>query len=378
MKSEEYIQLYEKYLSGTCTREEEDRLFGYKDGFRMYEEAVSAEDKALRRDIYRGIRKEIFHKKATVVKLWWKYAAAVLLVLSVGVAIYWNVLQKEPQLDTHVVVPVIEAVPVIDSNSVTLTLANGEVVSLDSIGNGLLSGEGSTRISKVGDMELVYKQENDFVLGHTAMNTLYVPKGGQYKLTLADGTTVWLNANSTLYYPARFEGVERTVELSGEAYFEVAKNEKMPFVVKTRKTKVQVLGTHFNISAYGDEDVERITLTEGSVKVLRGEHATILKPGQQGIVKGENSDIWTRQVDVRKILAWKEGVFIFKDDPIREVMRQVSGWYDVDVVYQTETEGKSFGGIYSRSKDLEELLKGLELTGTVKFKIEGRRVIVMD
>ncbi len=388
MTSEEYIQLYQKYIAGECTPEEEQLLFGYEDNFMLQDSSPGElnKDKNLQKKIYDRIFKTINKKEVNIYRLWIKYAAAIILILSIGIMEYRDY-KKDLELEKVKAVSVKSTVPspVQDSSAVMLTLSNGSVISLDSASNGVLTEDGSSKISKTANGEVEYKVTNSWGYLNASVNKLYVPKGFQYKLTLADGTKVWLNANSTLYYPSNFRGIERLVELAGEAYFEVARNEKMPFVVKTRTSRVQVLGTHFNISAYTDDEVEKTTLAEGSVKVSQGTHNVVLKPGQQGVVANKNTEIKVQEANLKQILAWKEGYFLFKDDNIRDVMKQISRWYNVDIEYETSSDGKIFGGIYSKSKDLEELLKGLELTGIVKFKIipeesigKGRRVIVMD
>ncbi|MFD1630412.1 FecR family protein [Pseudopedobacter beijingensis] len=390
MTSEEYIRLYQKYIAGECTPEDEELLFGYEDNFMLQNpfesEKESAKEKELRRKIYGRIYKTINKKEVNIYKLWAKYAAAILITLSVGITTYTvhkKDLEREQTKSVSVKPPI--PIPVQDSSAVMLTLSDGSVISLDNANNGLLTEDGSSKISKTADGEVEYKITNNWGYLNASINKLYVPKGSLYKLILADGTKVWLNSNSTLHYPSDFKGIERLVELSGEAYFEVARNEKMPFVVKTKTSKVQVLGTHFNISAYTDDNIEKTTLTEGSVRISQGGHNVVLKPGQQGLVANKNTEIKVQEVNLKQVLAWKEGYFLFKDDNIKDVMKQISRWYNVDIDYETNTEGKLFGGIYSKSKDLDELLKGLELTGIVKFKIipeestsKGRRVIVMD
>ena len=379
MLSEEYIKLYQKYVSGKCTPEEEKKLFNYQDSFKMWPTNVSDEDrqqeKLQRRKIYQRIAQTVSSNGVKVRSLWFRYAAAVFIILSVGIVFFVNNVEEQQKIETHLTV---KKKIIADSSGVMLTLSDGSVISLDNESSGLLSEEGSVKINKTKDGDIIYEANSYSINQPVSLNKLYIPKGMQYKLKLSDGTSVWLNANSTLSYPSSFKGDEREVELSGEAYFEVAKNDKMPFIVKTRETRVRVLGTHFNISAYAGDDFEKTTLLEGSVKVSHSTQSVILKPGQQGVIEELNKDIKVKEVDLQRELAWKDGYFIFKDDNIKDVMKQISRWYDVDVAYETTAQGKSFGGIYSRSKELEELLKGLELTGTVKFRIEGGKIYVTD
>src|SRR5690606_4954570 len=301
MNSEEYIQLYQKYIAGKCTPEEEQELLEYKDSFRLQDvEATnrySKEDKALRRQIYNRIRQAAVSREVPVFKMWQKYAAAVLVILSIGITMYAiiNKNKRAEEESTNIVLKPI-SIPKIDSVTAILTLADGSVISLDEAASGILTDEGSTEIRKTQDGELVYSSLKNPLQTDAAPNQIFIPKGHQYKLTLADGTKVWLNSASTLIYPSNFTGNERHVELSGEGYFEVAKNEGMPFIVTANGVKVNVLGTQFNISAYKEEQHIRTTLVEGSVRLFHDDHTVILKPGQQGIVEKGSEGIAVNQV----------------------------------------------------------------------------------
>jgi transmembrane sensor len=213
----------------------------------------------------------------------------------------------------------------------------------------------------------------------TVYNTIETPKGGQYRIDLPDGTMVWLNAGSSLRYPNRFAGQERKVALTGEAYFEVAKNKQMPFRVVSGKQVVEVLGTHFNINAYTDEASVKTTLLEGSVNVLLQEthQSELLNPGQQAVVKYNGSSIVVQPVKVEEAVAWKNGYFMFVDADLESIMRQLARWYDVEVAYEGNLGSLKFGGMVSRSKSIAQTLRILELTGNVRFKVAGRRVTVM-
>lgn len=208
-------------------------------------------------------------------------------------------------------------------------------------------------------------------------NTITTPRGGQYQVVLEDGTRVWLNAASSIRFPQAFIGVTREVELTGEAYFEVAKNKAKPFIVQANGTKVQVFGTHFNINAYGDNSNVTTTLLEGSVRMSSGSSAVMLAPGQQGdAVNG--ATIKVSPADIQQTMAWKNGLFIFHDLNITEVMKQVGRWYDVDVEYRDdEVKKNEFGGTISKYKNITELLDVMVLTRSIHYKIEGRRVIIM-
>jgi ferric-dicitrate binding protein FerR (iron transport regulator) len=214
-----------------------------------------------------------------------------------------------------------------------------------------------------------------------AYNTIATPRGGQYQLVLADGSKVWLNASSGLRYPTAFTGKERRVELTGEGYFEVAKNASMPFHVQVNQMDVEVLGTHFNINAYDDESAVKTTLLEGSVKVVKRETANVkenpivLQPGQQAEMKPHSPLAINHSPNIEEVMAWKNGLFQFKAAGIETVLRQAARWYDVEFVYKGNIPEK-FSGQISRSANAEQLLKILELTGKVKFEINGKTIIV--
>ncbi len=212
----------------------------------------------------------------------------------------------------------------------------------------------------------------------SAMNTLTTPRGGQFALVLDDGTKIWLNAASQLRYPAVFTGSNRLVELTGEAYFEVAKDSKHPFQVRVGNSTVQVLGTHFNINAYPDQPGMETTLLEGSVRLLNKGKSALLKPGEKAAVARYDGAIAIHSVDVAEAIAWKKGLISFRDEDISAIMKKISRWYDADVVFSKTPDKQLFGGTLNRKKPLAELLKNLEVLCDLKFKIEGRRIIVME
>jgi transmembrane sensor len=256
-----------------------------------------------------------------------------------------------------------------------LTLADGRQIVLDTVSNGYLARQGTVKVTKMGG-RLSYSVAT---IGSEKVlyNTIITPKGGQYQLVLADGTQVWLNAASSLRFPTSFVQKERRVVVSGEAYFEVAKNKERPFVVSVNNAEVQVLGTHFNVMAYKEEGIVKTTLLEGSVRFASENNIRVLKPGQQSQLLNDGQVKVLSGVDINEVMAWKNGIFHFQNADITTVMRQVSRWYDVDVVYQTKQEIKDlFVGETPRSSKLSDVLKILELTGHVKFRIQGKKIIV--
>lgn len=268
------------------------------------------------------------------------------------------------------------------SNKAFLTLANGRKISLTDAARGEVAKEAGLSISKTADGQLVYTVLPGGANPNGARyNTIETPNGGQYQINLPDGSRVWLNSASSLHYPARFTGNKRVVELSGEGYFEVAKDKKHPFIVKTSQQQVEVLGTHFNINSYGNEQSVKTVLLEGAVKVFpvsaagAQPAARILKPGEQSSLTGGELDIMP--ADTESAMAWKNGDFIFKGDDLESIMRQIARWYDVEVIYRGSFGHLKFGGYVSRSKNISAVLSIMESTGKVHFNIEGRRITVL-
>ena len=256
----------------------------------------------------------------------------------------------------------------------TLTLADGSTILLDEAQNGTIAQQGNSKIIKL-DGKLSYDPTNKNSR-EIVYNTISTPKGGQYQLELPDGSQVWLNATSSIHFPTSFTGTERRIEITGEAYFEIAKNPNMPFIVTVSNSEVQVLGTHFNINAYNDEDNVKTTLLEGSVRFVNDGSVNILKPGQQAQLTKEGTTKVVSDVNVDNVVAWKNGMFDFENASIETVMRQLSRWYDVEIEYKGKTDDL-FIAEMRRNIKLSDALKALELTGKVKFDIQDKKIIVM-
>jgi len=257
-----------------------------------------------------------------------------------------------------------------------LRLADGSQIVLDSAGNGEISRQGGTTVIKKGNGQLVYQTSGKDLA--VLYNTLTTARGKQFRMTLPDGTMVWLNSFSSLHYPTRFTGATRSVEVSGEAYFEVAADASRPFVVQAGRQKVTVLGTHFNINSYEDEPAVRTTLLEGAVRVGNAAGQVTLSPGQQASVGQRDTRISVAKVNAEEVVAWKNGYFHFDNADIQTVMRQLARWYDVEVKYDgvTPTAGGDFKGDIGRGLTLAQVLKVLEQT-RVHFRIEEDRRIVI-
>jgi transmembrane sensor len=309
--------------------------------------------------------------------LYWSAAAAAVIAI-LGVSLYF----KKPTTSRGNLTDFAKTDLPAGGNKAILTLANGSKIVLEDALRGTIAKQSGILITKTADGQLVYTQQANLrsadAGGSAALNTIETPKGGQYQINLPDGTKVWLNAASSLSYPARFSGQQRRVILKGEAYFEVAKNKKMPFIVNSERQNIEVLGTHFNVNAYADEQTTKTTLAEGSVKVSLTNNSgdtQILTPGQQAVV---DRQIKVRSVDVEEALAWKEGIFMFNNENLESILRKVSRWYNVDIEFQqNELRKKSFNGTVSRFDRVSQILKTLELTESVHFKIEGRKIIVL-
>ncbi|WP_343303149.1 FecR domain-containing protein [Chitinophaga niabensis] len=300
-------------------------------------------------------------------------AASILLVITAGFFIFR---QAQPQKAVPAAaIAKNDALP--GKNMAVLTLANGQKVMLDSTGNGLLAREGNTSIRKAANGELIYEGADESEV-KVHINRIDIPRGAQYRLTLPDGTKIWLNAASSLQFPSSFTGKDRTVELNGEAYFEVAADPEKPFRVISGHQSLDVLGTHFNINSYEEEDAVRTTLLQGSVRLTNTlqQASRVLQPGQQAAMFRGNKPMRIINADMEEVMAWKEGYFIWNNEPIESIMRKLSRWYDIQPVYEKPLPDIGLSGMMSRSKSLPEVLKDLETTGTVHFRIEGRNVVI--
>ncbi|RXK83112.1 FecR family protein [Filimonas effusa] len=265
------------------------------------------------------------------------------------------------------------------SDRATLTLADGSAVLLDEKGNMLIDDRAGAASIRQQNGQLSYQEAaaKDAAANVITYNTLTTPRGGKYRVQLPDGTTVWLNAASSLRYPTAFHGAQRMVELSGEAYFEVAANGRMPFIVSVNKeSAVEVLGTSFNINAYHDEPGQTTTLLSGTVRVKAAAANSLLQPGQQAqVVTGKPIQV-LQHVNTRQVIAWKNGIFDFQDRKLADVMRQLSRWYDIEVVYEKDIPDIEFFGEMGTNLNLSQALKMLEKTG-VKFRMDGQRKLVV-
>lgn len=303
----------------------------------------------------------------------WGWAAAAILVLGLG-AYLWSIqLTEKPAVTQRSPVPMQNDV-LPGGHRALLTLADGTTIDLDSAADGKLAQQGSASIIKNTDGAVTY-EDGHVLPGHLiSFNTMSTPRGGQYQLTLSDGTQVWLNAESSITYPTTFHGKERKVSITGEAYFEVTKS-KNPFRVDIGSATIEVLGTHFNVNTYKEESSMNTTLLEGRVSIKTVQGSLTLKPGQQGQLKGQQLSL-ADNPDVEQVMAWKNGLFAFNNATLKEVMQQLSRWYDIDVTYEDGIPQRVFNGKIGRQLTLSQVLKGLSAT-QINYRIEsGNRIVI--
>jgi transmembrane sensor len=310
------------------------------------------------------------HKMAFVRIKWWNYAAAAILMFCVAAYFLSGNPKQQPRIAAQ---PVKKDIPAGRQGAI-LTLSNGQRIVLDSAGNGELTRDAGVRVIRKGG-ELSYGGKTDEIL----YNQVVTPKGRKWQLTLSDGTKVWLNAASSVRYPISFVGKERIVEVSGETYFEVAPDKNRPFKINIAgRGTLEVLGTHFDINAYDDEDAMRTTLLEGSLKVIRGRNSSLLSPGQQAILGNGTDDIKVmNDANIDEVMAWRNGRFIFSDMDLKSIMRQLMRWYDVDVVYEGKVPDIRVGGIIHNDVYLSTVMEFLGENG-VHYEIEGKKITIMQ
>jgi ferric-dicitrate binding protein FerR (iron transport regulator) len=387
----EKASLILRYLRGGLTPKEEEELEHWLDAAeqnRVFFEKLK-EERELEQELsfftaldtekaWQRIASQTIEKDKAI-SLWrrntaiWKYAAVIALMLAAALSFYYTQIMQHPAANelasTMPEQQVEEIVP--GGDKAKLTFSDGSVFLLEDMANGTVREENGVKVSKQ-EGQVTFE-----IAGNSSsqvfFNTISTPVGGQYQVILPDGTKVWLNSASTLYFPSAFVKNERVVELTGEGYFEVSKNRQKPFKVKVNEAVIEVLGTHFNIMAYANERYLTTTLLEGSVKVNKGSKSQLMVPGQQARI-GE--DILLRNVDVEEAVAWKNGLFYFHKADIATIMRQLERWYGIEAAYSGEISSKHFSGIISRDTEIDKVLEMLSLTKTVRFKTEGRRIVV--
>lgn len=390
MEKENFHKLLDKYISGEASQEEEQRLLNFYGSFNSSSEKVHIpEVEELKDKIFDKISEKItpeeYYPQSNNLYYLKSFSIAAMILLAITTGIYFysnrSIQEEEQFVEINVKNDILPG-----NNKAILTLADGSKISLDDAKNGLLASEGNIAITKTENGEIVYEknnlEKNREILNHSFINTIQTPKGGKYQVRLPDGSKVWLNSASTLSYPTAFTGTERKVKLKGEAYFEIASNKKNPFRVESDGQIVEVLGTHFNINSYDDEDFTKTTLLEGSVKVILNSKSDVLgktrmlKPGEQSLTNSSQSGIRIENADTEKAVAWKNGYFKFKNTPIQQIMREVERWYDVELVYEGTMPTDEFTGFISNEANISGVLKILEQSGGVKFSVKGKKIKV--
>jgi len=375
---EYFIEILKQYRLGNATQQEIAFLEAYYNVFETNEELITVENQhefaPVKQLIKNNIDQQIILPQKTfrLTPSRTRYMVAAVIFLAVSITAYYFTTSSD-----HVDTPGQQYSHILPgTNKATLTLSNGQKISLDDVANGEIAQQAGIRITKSGNGQLVYTAVKGDNAIPVAQNTISTPKGGQYQLILPDGTKVYLNAASTLSYPTAFQDKERLVELNGEAYFEVAKNKLLPFRVKSGQQTVEVLGTHFNVNAYADEGAIRTTLLEGAVKISAGMITQVIKPGQQAILNKNTADkIVITEVNTDKVIAWKNGVFSFENEDLKSVMRQISRWYNVEVIYTGVSSDEKYYGEISKNSKLGEVFEILELNN-VHFDVEGKTIKV--
>lgn len=395
------LELFKKYIDNQCSPEEVRQLLGDFDARaneillkglirqQLESEEVNSFkgpdlDKVLE-DSIRHIKAQIAFERgeetAPVVPLtsrkWFRYAAAAVFVVLVGGALVMLNQPVENKQEVATLQPVNDVAP--GGNKAVLTLSDNSVIVLDNAANGILGQQGNTRITKLDNGQIAYNASGD--AKEVLYNTITTPMGGQYQMTLTDGSKVWLNAGSTLKFPVAFTQKERRVEITGEVYFEVASikvpktGARQPFIVEVGNLgEVEVLGTHFNVKAYSDEEAIKTTLLEGSVRVAKGQESVLIKPGQQAVLTNGGLKV-NPNVNLEEAVAWKNGLFQFTNADIEMVMKEIGRWYNVEVSYPQGVPKDKYWGSILRNQNLSNVLKVLKESGA-NFIIEDRKIIV--
>lgn len=375
--------LLKRLREGKCTEEEVDELDawyhslkGGRADFESWLAEAGGEEQLTEQLFDRFNRKMTGNQRRQQKQIWYRAAAAILVLVTISVIF---IQKKVPDNNNQAVIIKKSIRP--GTNRAILILVNGTKVDLNDANNGYIANQQGIKIKKAANGKLIYERGETGGSAHSKLvyNTIETPRAGQYEVELPDGTRVWLNAETTLRYPAKFVGDERRVELTGEAYFEVAHDKALPFRVVTAEQTITVLGTHFNIKGYADEQTIATTLLEGSVNVVNkisGQNK-ILVPGKQAnIIKGGGT-ISIADASTDEVIAWKNGYFIFDNQDIKSIMKLISRWYDVDIDYKL-SKSVRFGGTFSRSSDITKLLKNFELLGNVHFELKERRITVSN
>lgn len=371
MQEKDAKKLLTKYYAGSCSEKERELVeywfhhLNIENKLKLSDDELDLIHEEMAEAVYAGSYNA--RKKVS----WPRLAAAACLLMFLSAAGVFFILHR-PHVSQHIAQTVPHDVTP-GSNKAMLTLANGQQIALIGARNGALAKQNNTVINKTADGQVAYQPGS--AEAELTYNIMSTPYGGQYTLTLSDGTKVTLNAGSSLKYPVTFIGNERKVELSGEAYFEVAHNAAKPFRVVSRGQTIEVLGTHFNINSYQDEQVIKTTLLEGSVKVSVGNQSVRLKPGQQSQTTDLHIAI-KEDADTEEAVAWKNGLFEFNNASLQQVMQNAARWYDLNVSYEPGAPEIKITGKISRQVNLSELIDLLRFE-RAKIKVEGKNIKIL-
>ena len=371
----ELNKLLKRFKEGTCSEEEKEMLelwFDHQSNAASWNWESEEEKEQLRLQMLEGIGRAVDREQPRWVRMnyWYRgIAASFLVMLMIGGYLYKRSTSDLPDQNDYR-----QAVVAPGTSQAMLTLSDGTSVLVDDAARGIVSSDGNMQVIKTDEGELAYR-EKEGAKESAGRNTLYVPRGGTFQVTLPDGSRVWLNSSTSMTFPAGNRGAERLVELKGEAYFEVRTDKKRPFRVMANGTEVRVTGTRFNVSAYEEDKHLATTLAEGQVIVTHLNQEKILKPGQQATISSSGT-MQVAVADVESALAWKDGYFVFEDQDLTSIMKMVARWYDVEVEYKGTPPPQRFGGTFSKSKGLDGLLTYLEQLSTIHFTRQGKKIIV--
>ncbi|UOE47482.1 FecR family protein [Mucilaginibacter sp. SMC90] len=344
--------LLSKYHAGTITDDERILLEEWYINWKPERQDLShREIEQMKSKVWQSLNVDV--KPAAPARLWPRIAAAASIIFCISIAGYFVVNPKHPHPQIAAKIHKQDIAP--GGNKAILTLNNGLRINLNSQVNGTIAKQGNAKVVKMSNGQLAYAPEAADA-SSVVYNTLSTPRGGKYDLVLSDGTKVWLNSASSITYPTVFKGKNRTVNITGEVYFEIIHNAKQPFIVNFKGNTVEDIGTQFNINAYDDEPVIKTTVVEGSIKLLKDSKSVTLHPGQQSITSLSGNEIEVRDADINEATAWKNGMFKFKQAKIEEVMRQLSRWYNVDISYPFGIPKTVFSGEMIKDANASQIL----------------------
>lgn len=377
MSKKDAADLLNRYLTGNVTADEKALVESWYVNYSKNAQLPDIDDQQLEDNQQDNLLKLLAKIRPRAKHNYFRYvgvAAAVSGFIIVSLTLFKPLFFDKKQ--TATVKPVHHITPPLPpgGNKAILILSDGSSIALNDAKKGQLANDKGVQINKKANGQITYTRNGTSAEQQaSAFNTVITPRGGQYQLVLSDGTKVWLNSASSLKYPVTFTGNSREIELSGEAYFEVAHNQHKPFRVISNGQVVEVLGTHFNVNAYADEPAAKTTLLEGSVKVQSNGISKTIKPNEQVMLKDGAMSI--AKVDVNEAVAWKNGFFYFKDDDIKSVMRQLARWYNVDIKYEGEIPQREFSGEISKNIDASKLLAILSFE-KITYHIENKTIII--